>query len=153
MKNVLFHVYFVLLNHNLRRRIHKFIHEIYLNIHEVLQNFEFKEAKEDFQSAIELDPNFILAHINLFREKTSNTDWIDLSDKDIDLIETMIPNGTDYEKLLEVYKRLHFNNDLYFSFCTTYLFRQYCQGLFEYNPCHYFLTAYNIYIYRILEQI
>ncbi len=79
-------------------------------IHE--QNFEFKEAKEDFQSAIELDPNFILAHINLFREKTSNTDWIDLSDKDIDLIETMIPNGTDYEKLLfEMYKIPFRRND------------------------------------------
>ena len=72
-------------------------------IHE--QNFEFDEAKEDYRSAIELDPNFILAHINSFREGTSNFDWIDLSNKNIDLIESLISNGTDYERtLFEMYK-------------------------------------------------
>ena len=79
-------------------------------IHEM--NFEFDEAKEDFQSAIKLDPNFILAHISLFREKTSNTDWIDLSDKNIDLIESIIPNGSEYEKILfEMYKIPFRRND------------------------------------------
>ena len=54
------------------------------------QNFEFIEAKEDYLSAIELDPNFVLARIYFFREGTSNNTWIDLSNKNIDILESII---------------------------------------------------------------
>jgi tetratricopeptide (TPR) repeat protein len=64
------------------------------------QNFEFNEAKDDYRSAIEIDPNFILAHINLLRQGNSNTNWIDLSNKNIDIIESLISNGTEYENRL-----------------------------------------------------
>tara|TARA_B100001093_G_scaffold459268_1_gene472268 strand:- start:3055 stop:4671 length:1617 start_codon:yes stop_codon:yes gene_type:complete len=76
------------------------------------QNFEFNEAKDDYRSAIEIDPNFILAHINLLRQGNSNTNWIDLSNKNIDIIESLISNGTEYEKtLFEMYKIPFKRND------------------------------------------
>ena len=72
-------------------------------IHEM--NFEFDEADNYYRSAISIDPNFILAHIHLFRQASSNTSYIDLSNKNTDLIESLISNGTEYEKILfEMYK-------------------------------------------------
>lgn len=69
------------------------------------QNFEFIEAKEDYLSAIELDPNFVLARIYFFREGTSNNTWIDLSNKNIDILESIISKGTEYEKtIFEMFK-------------------------------------------------
>ena len=79
-------------------------------IHE--QKYELIKAREDYQSAIKLDPNFILAHINLFRENTVTTSWIDLSNKNIEFLESIITKGTEYEKtLFEMYKTPFRRND------------------------------------------
>ena len=76
------------------------------------QKYELIKAREDYQSAVKLDPNFILAHINLFRENTVNTSWIDLSDKNIEFLESIITKGTEYEKtLFEMYKIPFMRND------------------------------------------
>ena len=64
-------------------------------IHE--QKYELIKAREDYQSAIKLDPNFILAHINLFRENTVTTSWIDLSNKNIEFLDLQY-NDTSIEK-------------------------------------------------------
>ena len=69
------------------------------------ENLEFDEANENYQLALDLDPNFILALINKEDNGIINYRTIDLSNKNTDFLETIISKGTDYEKILfEMYK-------------------------------------------------
>ncbi len=69
------------------------------------ENLEFDEANKNYRLALDLDPNFILALINKEDNGIINYRTIDLSNKNTDFLETIISQGTDYEKILfEMYK-------------------------------------------------